>query len=506
MLGETQTWDEGIHLASGYAYLRTGDYRLSPEHPPLGRILNALPLFLFPLSFDPARMVPPMNEAGQHFIYHNRISPFLLLNSARTVTVLLTIVFAVWVAFWTRKHLGSIAALIATALLVFDPSIVAHGHYVTTDLIAAFTIFLAVTLWIDDYLNPTVSGLLLAGLALGAALSSKYSALFLLPVLAVAGVAALRVRRTIVFLVIAASVICLVSAPEFVHARGGSLEAELKGQGIGGMTLKWAAHHLHLPRMNYLIGIDRLFEQNVVGEQGYLLGKLSDHGWWYYFPIAFLVKTPAATLFALVTALVVSARAAGGQLVRTAMVIVPVLFFVLCCWSGITIGQRHILPVYAFLFVAVGSVLASYPKTAVVIVSLLVCESLAIYPHYLSFFNLPSGGPGNGARYLVDSNLDWGQDLGILGRYMDERGLRQVCLAYFGNVDPLRYGVEYTRLPSTAADADCVAAVSATPLYGLYADHDEYAWLRKMKPLGKIGYSIYLFDLRKNTQARAVLP
>ncbi len=506
ILDETQTWDEGIHLASGYIYLRTGDYQISPEHPPLGRILNALPLLAYPLSFNTPRSVASMSAAGYDFVFRNRLSPALILNTARAVTILLTMLFAAWIATWTRRHFGSIAALIALSLFVFDPNIIAHGRYVTTDLIAAFTIFLAVTLWIDDVLQPTDLRLTLAGLALGCALASKYSALFLIPLVILSGFAMRRFFRVGILVLIAAIFVAIIYSPEFAHTRGGTLEAELKGAGMAGGALKWTAHVLHLPHSSFLIGVDRLVEQNEVGEPGYLLGRISDHGWWYYFPISFLVKTPTATLVAFLTAGVLWRKASGSRAVLASITAVALAFFLICSSSGITIGHRHILPVYAFLFAATGAVLSARPRLAVGLIVLVAIESMAVFPNYLSFFNQPSGGPSNGARYLVDSNLDWGQDLGRLGRYMDDHGLKRVCLAFFGNVDPLRYGVEYLRLPHNAAEANCVVAISATPLHGLYAEHDEYAWLRTLKPSGRIGYSIYLFDLRKQTPARAGLP
>ena len=134
---------------------------------------------------------------------------------------------------------------------------------------------------------------------------------------------------------------------------------------------------------------------------------------------------------------------------------------------------------------------------------LLALESLSINPDYLAFFNWPSGGPSNGPRYLLDSNIDWGQDTRKLKAWLDARNIHQVCRVYFGNAILAHYGIGELPLPGNEdtaerANLDCMAAASVTPLYGLYVPNDRYRWLREKTPVAKIGYSIYMYDLRKN--------
>jgi hypothetical protein len=146
-----------------------------------------------------------------------------------------------------------------------------------------------------------------------------------------------------------------------------------------------------------------------------------------------------------------------------------------------------------------------------------VLSSAWISPHYLAYFNELVGGPDRGSRYLVDSNLDWGQDLKGLKRYMDEHGIERVWLGYFGQADPDYYGIAYDYLPSYTIfdrgndrpqfwDVDRIplmpgmVAISATLLEGVYlpindpakarAYFEEY---RRMTPVAKIGYSIFIY-------------
>jgi hypothetical protein len=137
------------------------------------------------------------------------------------------------------------------------------------------------------------------------------------------------------------------------------------------------------------------------------------------------------------------------------------------------------------------------------ILLLLVIESLTIYPHYLAFFNFASGGPGNGPHYLVDSNIDWGQDVIKLRDWLRERGIPKVAICYFGRADLTTYGLPFDWLPRTSDLAeweklDGYAAASVTALQGVYVPPDELGYLRARTPVAKIGYSIYVYDLRKS--------
>ncbi|WP_152609900.1 hypothetical protein [Geobacter sp. OR-1] len=130
-----------------------------------------------------------------------------------------------------------------------------------------------------------------------------------------------------------------------------------------------------------------------------------------------------------------------------------------------------------------------------------------IAPHYLAYFNEIAGGPGNGYKYLVDGNLDWGQDLPGLKKFMDENGIKRISLSYFGADSPERYGIKYDWLPShylfnpepdkeVRVTPDQLVAISATNLQGVYFDDkNQYKWLLDYKPVAKIGYSIFVYDL-----------
>jgi hypothetical protein len=257
----------------------------------------------------------------------------------------------------------------------------------------------------------------------------------------------------------------------------------------------------------------------------YLLGEISQDGFWSYFPVAFAVKTPAPTLILLV-ALVVLWLCKRGRLPVNYWLVVPALiYFALAVFSRFNLGIRHLLPVYPFLFVLLGGGVATLwqngSRTARIGVAALglwhVGSSVAIYPHYLSYFNELAGGPKHGHKILLDSNLDWGQDLKALKRWMDGNQVRSIQMLYFGVGYPKYYGIEELhsrdnverRSFATAEDIELPEhlAVSANFFYAgkLYMPQEMNDLLRSYRlrePVATVGHSILIFTIdRSDSQA-----
>ncbi len=445
---------------------------MNPEHPPLAKLLCAAPLLAMNLRLpteDPVWNARDELNFGALFLYTNHRSADDILFPARCVTIALTALLGLSIACWTRLRFGPLAACIALTLFVLDPNITAHGRYVTTDLAVSLFSFLACIAWGHP---------LLAGLALGLALGSKFSALFLLPVFAI--FAAIRWPGL-------KSISCtLLSA-------------------AGVVTV------LYLGHLNVFVeGLRQLVEHGSKGHVSYLLGQISQTGWWYYFPVAFVLKWPVAVLALGTLALGLAIRRPAPPSLNVLVLLIPALVYcVFCLNSRLDIGIRHLSPILPPLYILMAVPLARHaPKWLIITaLSLLAAESLSVYPNYLAFFNVLAGGPSQGPRYLLDSNIDWGQDTKKLKRWLDVRGVTRVCRVYFGQAILAHYGIEESALPgidepNAVRDLDCIAAASVTPLYGLYVPNDRYRWLRAHQPIAKIGYSIYVYDLRKQPTAR----
>jgi hypothetical protein len=280
-----------------------------------------------------------------------------------------------------------------------------------------------------------------------------------------------------------------------------------------GKTLYLLGKWFHLPAHAYLLGLNHVADHNAGGHSSSLLGMRSETGWWYYFPVVFAVKSTmaalAATVLLLTAGLWQAWRREWISPMALGLALPPVLYFVFSMTSGINIGMRHILPVYPFLYVGAAAWLATRPNWRAgvcllgALAALQIAECARITPDYLAFFNELAGGPGRGPEYLVDSNIDWGQDVKKLGLWLDAHaGNRRARVFYFGNAQMRYYGIDEMGYPDgldqkgwDEIDEYCVANV--TPLQGVYVPLNALAPLRLRRPIAKIGWSMYVYDLRK---------
>lgn len=511
---EAASNDESPLLTSGYIYLRTG-HNFEPLHPPLARVLTGLPL----LRLEGIRQQELQQwETASRALWLGPGPTRSVLFPSRLVTIAFTLAFGAWIAFWTRRNFGAPAGILALTFFAFDPTLIAHGRYATTDLLVSFFIFLSATLWIDFLQEPTRRRLTIAAIALGLAVVTKFSALFLLGVLPGLYVVTWAGGFTRPDMP--------ASSATFFSPRGAAAVGLSLSFGVlGALGLSYAPEVVRLwqwlaggptpqPLSTFVAALRALFRKNASGVPAYLLGETATSGWWYYFPVAFLVKTPSAVLaacgIASATIPLASRVSARQRFAIGCLVAVPLIFFCLATLASLNMGVRHILPIYAFLYVVLAFTLCEYgpalfrrwwSPTLRALVVMLVIESLSIFPYYTSFFNAVSGGPAHGRAYLLDSNIDWGQDVERLANYVRREQLTPVCAALFGGVPLESYGVQSEDLFAVAPaleHADCVAAVSVNFLEGLYTPRDTFAALRARTPMARIGYSIYLFDLRRN--------
>jgi 4-amino-4-deoxy-L-arabinose transferase-like glycosyltransferase len=483
---------------------------------------------------------------AEDFLYRNRVPADTMLFASRSVMICLTLLFGLALVLWTRAQFGAPAALFALFLFVTDPNLTAHGRLVTMDLALAFFIFLAIIAWTRYLVRKRIADLAWSGVTLAMALLTKHSALLLVPLFVVLylvrawqekgsatdGTPRLSFERFF-FSTVALAVMCgalivavygfhlpnrePVPAPAFPPYRLAA--AVMNPTAPSGRFLLLAARTFHLPDHPYLAGLYMLSNKSGLGHPAYLLGQRSEHGWWYYFPFAMAVKTPSAVVLLAIAALAAAiprfrtvnlATLRGLPLSWIAAGSVIVVFLGAGITSSVQIGLRYILPVYPFLLALLAGAVFRFwaprvpralPYVLGAVLLVQVAEAAAIYPYHLSFFNALSGGPARGANYLLDSNLDWGQDLKRLKEYVDRNRIDSLCIGYFGTAQVAYYGF---LAPPLVAGKDehtysCrYAAISLTHLYEVYLPPGSFAWLRGKKPVDRIGYSIYLYDLGKN--------
>jgi tetratricopeptide (TPR) repeat protein len=208
-----------------------------------------------------------------------------------------------------------------------------------------------------------------------------------------------------------------------------------------------------------------------------------------------------------------------------AFLAVPVVIYaVVSAANAFHVGIRHLLPIYPFLLLtgaAAALVLAPRRAGRVALGGLMafwVVVMADVYPHTLTFFNHFVGGPANGYKYLADSNVDWGQGLKLLKKWMDEQSVSQIGLAYFGTADPAYYDIDFTPLPAATPGMNLPSiarpwtrprlpgyvAVGATVLTGVYLDPQWqlfYRGLHGTTPVAVIGNSMFVYRLDRWPEA-----
>lgn len=526
---KSNTWDEPAHILAGYAYITEGMDHLSPlNHPVFGRSLSAiLPALFLDLDFDVK--VKPEGAKGSRFfpyslkfLYENKTDGRTILFLSRLSNILLGALLGAYVFVWSRRLWGIPGAFLSLFFFILSPNILAHSALATTDLPAtAFFFITAYYLYRTAMDGPNAGTTALTALFFALGLASKHTTVLLAPFIAavfVIGGKKTDFRKAVVnfALLVPLSYIFIWTVYGFSHhsASPGYVPPDwslFAPSGIGRL-LRALSEVKFLPE-SYLYGLAGSLAGTGEGKAAFFVGEYSSAGWASYFITAFLIKTPIPSLIFLCAALLYVSRD-RERLTRAMFVILPpLLIFFAFSSQKVNIGLRHVLPAYPFIFVLIGFVpsikTASAKLARAVFYAGVIWYAYAaalIFPHQLAYFNEISGGPKNGYRYLVDSNLDWGQDLPGLKEFMDNNGINKIKLAYFGFCDPKYYGIEYEYMPSyyipepmsVKNDIELKGwfAISATMLQGVYLDdHDFYKPFMEIKPVGHIGYSIYIYRL-----------
>jgi hypothetical protein len=510
--------DEQNHIARGAAYLGTGEPRLSVEHPPLVNTLSALPTYLLNIQL-------PLDiwwEAGEwyhfadNFLWHTNNNPEQIVFLARLPIIGLGMVMASLVFRWADARFGCWGGLLATTFCALDPNILAHERLSTTDIGGTFFIFLAAYAFWKTSQNPAVITTIFSGLALGLAFAAKLSALLFGPLLATIFLLDVRIKRSVnwsQYLLKRIIILLAITSLAFLVVWGSYCFQ------IGTSTIT----EFPTPLPTYIHGVLTILDFAGGGRPSYLLGKISTSGWWYYFPVTLAVKTPLATLIGLLVATMMLLRQASRDDLFT--LVPPVIYFAVSTTARLNLGYRHLLPMLPFLAVHIGRLPLPSPKDlqslkiarlafSLLIASMLIFSNLTIYPHYLTYFNIIGGGPENGWRILADSNIDWGQDLKELKRWMKQNEINQIKLSWFGSAYPEHYDISYEPLPgvgfpshfelwrnppfNTNQPEPGLYVISVNNLLGLnLPDPDLYAWFRARPPDDRIGYSLFVYEVQE---------
>jgi hypothetical protein len=569
------TVDEPLHFMSAWITVRDHDFQTDPENPPLWKYWAMLPQVGAEMQLDRATLYEQILPRDRFDFYRWAPEQMFsssndgdaLLRRSREAMLLIGVALGAAIAAFAWRIAGLVAAVAATTLFAFDPNFLAHAPLVKNDVIVSLCwLMVSAGLWSMGKRVSIANVLLVcAGSAVG--ILSKFTGLFLAPLVvlvlalravspgkwAIGRFAVARTSRKIavasglvlvigvfVYLSIWATygfrflpssdpnvstsldrVIATIARNEWI-AQTGEFTArpppEVMARWRPSMDVRVlrALHDAHLLPHAFVDGLLSIKAAGLA-RPGFLLGQLNLTGWWYYYPVAFAVKTPLATLVVSAVLAIVAIRTWRHRSIamnwtRVCFLTSAGLYVAISMTSSINLGVRHLFPVYPLLYVAAGWAVARLWQTArarlalVALGALLMVETLIAFPNYIPFFNAFAGGSRGGGAILTDSNVDWGQDLPLLAKWQAQHPDELLQCGCFSAVDPAHYGIRSLPLPGGPSSAGTphwpprpgVVAVSATNLQGAYRmfwprGEDLYAPFRTQEPSEVRGGSIYLY-------------
>lgn len=535
--GDSATTDESTHIISGYLANLDDDFNINTEHPYLGKRINTLPLLFMNLKLDRSQPYFAVKsdyyydswresrQLGNNFLYKMGNNADKILQAVRSVPMITAIAFGLVFFIITCQLFSLWVGLLSLIFWVFSPDILAHARFVNTDLWVTVFYFLTITSFGYYLTKPNYKRLTLAAIILGLALSVKFSSVILVPILFVLWFiknildkqniwhsAKTNIIPTVMLLVISWVMVwanygfSTLTPPNYRQA----LDKDYYNQ----VLVKTQSIARYFKPAEYYKGMAILSSNSFGNRPAYLLGEQNRGGWWYYFIVAYAVKTPLPILILLVGSIIfyilrnfsTSLEVKKKLDLNDYILLTPIIIYILISMAQkLNIGVRHLLPIMPFIFIWCAKFMVEFyeyikkPKFKIFIVTCymllvtwLIIGTFKIYPHFLSYFN-EFVGPQNGSRVLADSNIDWGQDIKRLKTWLEENHVTEpILLEYFwdGEDSVSYYGIDYKKLERNDPNQKGYIAIGVSAL-----NNSEFSWLKNYQPIDQVGYSINIYRI-----------
>ncbi len=559
-VGDSLIFDELAHIPAGYSYVKYFDYRLNIEHPPLIKALSGIPLLFLNLKF-------PLNNAswenfnqwgiGNQFIFESGNDADRIIFWARLVPIFLTLLLIFFTYLCVKDLVGKRWALLPIFFLALSPNILAHGHYVTTDIGVSLFIFLAIYCFSKYIIKPSLYLLIISALTFGFAQLAKFSALILVPIfIALAIVYAFNNKQWMKLfkstLLVFLFGYLLVYSVYFVFSLNYSADEQVKNtefilgfsdlkraettresclkEDIGARLktkcvlkktfIQMSGNKLARPMTQYLTGAWLVFKQSTLAHHlTFFNGSICDCGRWYYFPVLFLLKEPISGLIFILSGLICGIYIFIRKVLKDgfktfsnhiinhftefSFLFFIVIYGIYGIRSNLNIGVRHILPIiipaYILATITIKKMKINDVYKKFLIIILIVLYSFEVFiamPYFISYFNKFGKGVWGGYNYAVDSNYDWGQDLKRLAIWTKDNNVDKIFLSYFGAGNAKYYlgnKVDFWNNDQTIIGSKDFD-LFAVSAHLLKQYPEDYFWLKSIdNPDYRVGTSIFIY-------------
>lgn len=527
------TVSEPIYIMAGYYYLTEGE-TFYTGHPFLTHIISAIPLLFIDIDKpEPAEIYHPFEFARKEWLYYGNNNADQIIFLARIPFILLSIFFAGFIFRWTRELFGLIPGTVALIFYFFNPDIIWNSVVVMTDLaVAGFMFISCYYLW--KYLKEEKrKNLVYTGIFFGAAISSKSTALFIIPIylgmflIMRKWIWKKTIKESLYILAIALILFSLMGIGEiapiynqenpfyqqFEDARTNErlikLANEYTNNEIFQEIIIVSLRDVSLPSSSSIQAYVSQFKHTVDGHSQYFNGEYSSHGIWYYYFFEYLVKTPLALIVLFIFSIFLAYKLKTRDYKDEIAIILPIIIFlaITSFIMKLNLGLRHTLLVHFFLIIFIARLFQYqkyktkiFPIIFSILVGIYILGTVLYAPNYIAYFNelLPAE---QAPAFVIDDSIDFGQSLILLGNYVKENNITNIKLRYSGFEHPEYRGITYEKLdckPTTG-----ILAVSVNALYGgkfwyegiQQINMDCYAWLREKEPIARVGYTIYVYNI-----------
>lgn len=511
-INDSPTSDEPPHILSGYVFLRYGHNFIDPEHPLLTKSLAAVPLLFQNVAVDltdpnytQQRYITDtgrMFDTSRNFLIFDGNNPDQILFWSRLPMIILTAVFGIVIFLISRKLFGNWGGILAVFLYATEPLILAHGALVNTDIAAAGFIITSVYALILYSEKQSRGHLVFLILALSAALLSKFSTFYLLPVTILLMFFIYKTKKLKLYTHLAILLVGVFSCISIFYGILGFQDigflAFIPGSYLGGLVASVIAVSSS-DRFSYLLG------------ESYTGAKI------YYFPVLVATKTQLLTLLGtIVAAVLIVLKKIKLPKIELVIFFTPLLvFLVLALNAKFNIGIRHVSPIYPFLIILASAGFVGFIhlltknmgktlRLSTIAVFLLTLFSLrgysivSTYPHFLSYYNIIAGGTDSGWKVANDSNYDWGQDVKRLAEFVRNNKINSLG---FDNYTGIFAAQDYYKLPvfqfsPDRKDYKGYLALSTSTIAFHEDKPENYAWVvDNYKPVARAGKSIFIYKI-----------